>query len=56
MARPKQHAQRGRDIGTCPDCMRKMYLTEQTINLPIRINGRWKACLVHRKCADDRTE
>lgn len=47
-----KHDQRGRDIGTCPDCGKRMYATDRTINLPIKVDGKWKGVLVHQACAD----
>lgn len=47
-----KHSQRGKDMGTCPDCLRKMYKTERTVVTPVRINGKWRGVLVHVACAD----
>jgi hypothetical protein len=48
----KRHAQRGRSLGKCPDCGQDMWQGQKTINLPVKINGKWHGVLVHQACAD----
>lgn len=48
----KRHDQRGRSLGKCPDCMQDMWKDQPTINVPIRVDGKWRGVLLHQACAD----